>query len=146
MTNEEFVEKVNQKFNGRLKPLTEYAGTSKDVWFENLDESNPIKRYIRISPNHLFTRGIPKYNRIKDTDELKTRVKILIGDEYSVLGEYVTGKTKIMFKHNTCGNEFEMRPEDFLNGQRCPKCVRKLAGERSRKTASFLTHFGHLCP
>ena len=51
--------------------------------------------------------------------------KELTNDEYSVLGTYKTGKIKIKLrKHEVCGSEFEMRPEDFEDGQRCPECAK----------------------
>lgn len=58
----------------------------------------------------------------KNTEYFKNEVRELVGDEYSVLGEYKRTHSKILFQHNTCGNQFEMTPHHFLSGQRCPKC------------------------
>lgn len=58
----------------------------------------------------------------KNTETIKEEVFDLVGDEYTVLGEYVNTHTKILFRHNTCGNEFLMSPKAFIHdGQRCPK-------------------------
>lgn len=64
-----------------------------------------------------------KWNKFT-TDKFKLRVYDLVGDEYTVLGEYVNAKTKILIQHNACGNIYEVRPDNFLSGNRCPKCKR----------------------
>jgi hypothetical protein len=64
----------------------------------------------------------------KTTAEFKKEVYDLVGNEYTILGEYITNKIKILIRHNCdeCNNyEFEMRPNSFLSaGQRCPYCQR----------------------
>ena len=49
-------------------------------------------------------------------------VKSKYNDEYSVLGSYINNKHKILIKHNVCGNEYEVRPDKFLQGRKCFKC------------------------
>lgn len=70
----------------------------------------------------------------KTTEEFKKEVFNLSNDEYLVLGDYVSSKTKIKFLHNKkeCMHEFEMQPSNFLSGQRCPKC--KHTGGLNKKT------------
>lgn len=61
----------------------------------------------------------------KTTEQFKKEVKELEGDGYTVLGEYINNKAKIKMRHNceACGNhEYEVRPNDFLQGYRCPAC------------------------
>lgn len=55
-------------------------------------------------------------------EDFKNEVKKLVGDEYSVLGEYEKSTIKIKMLHNTCGTIFEPTPARFLSGTRCPKC------------------------
>lgn len=59
-----------------------------------------------------------------NTEIFKERVKILTGDEYTVLSEYVNDKTKIAIKHNRCGETNKYRPSSFLGGQRCKICTK----------------------
>ena len=59
----------------------------------------------------------------KTTEEFKTEVKSLVGDEYTVLGEYINVSTKILMKHNICGKEYEIFPYSFLSGKRCNNCL-----------------------
>lgn len=55
-------------------------------------------------------------------DEFLKKLQSRYNNEYIPLSDYISGKTKMKFKH-TCGHEFEMRPEDILKGQQCPKCA-----------------------
>ena len=58
----------------------------------------------------------------KTNEEFKKEVHDLVENEYTVLGEYINNSTKIKIKHNKCDYEYEVRPRDFLQGYRCPKC------------------------
>lgn len=59
----------------------------------------------------------------------------LVGCEYSILSKFNRTKDKVVFKHNLCGNVFEMQPYCFIKrGQRCPICGSKRTGEKLRKT------------
>ena len=70
----------------------------------------------------------------KTTKIFKKEVYDLVGKEYEVLGEYVTGRTKIKIKHNGCGAVYEVYPHDFLAGNRCPKCRYTRISKKSRKS------------
>lgn len=61
------------------------------------------------------------HNKKKTTKSFSNEVNNL-DSEYLVLGEYKNNKTKILMKHKKCGKEFEMRPNDFITGHRCPYC------------------------
>ena len=60
--------------------------------------------------------------RRKTTKQFKQEVYDLVGDEYTVLGEYKNSKTKVLMKHNKCNTEWEVVPNNFLRGTRCPTC------------------------
>lgn len=60
--------------------------------------------------------------KVKSTGFFKEQVHDLVGDEYSVVGDYVRALEKIEFTHNGCGRSFFMRPNSFLSGIRCPLC------------------------
>ena len=62
--------------------------------------------------------------RRKTHEQFVNEVFELVGDEYSVLGDYIKSKIKILIRHNTCGHEYKVIPSDFLKGRRCPKCSR----------------------
>lgn len=52
------------------------------------------------------------------------KVRDLVGNEYSVLGDYVDTHSSIVMKHNFCGKEFVTDPANFMRGNRCPYCSR----------------------
>lgn len=59
----------------------------------------------------------------KSTDDFKKEVFNLVGNEYSVLGEYKNNKKHIKMKHNKCGFVWSVIPTNFIyGGRRCPKC------------------------
>lgn len=63
--------------------------------------------------------------RRKTHDEFVKEVYDLVGDEYSVLGRYSRSSDKILMKHNLCGHEWLITPNNFLNhNKRCPKCAK----------------------
>lgn len=71
----------------------------------------------------------------KKTDKkFKQEVYNLVGDSYTVLGNYVNANTKLKIKHNKCGNVYEVRPYNFLSGRRCPKCLQKRRVHKLSKT------------
>jgi len=61
----------------------------------------------------------------KNTNEYKQEIFNLVGDEYTILGEYINTKVKILMRHNSknCENyEYPVTPEHFSRGNRCPRC------------------------
>ena len=60
--------------------------------------------------------------RRKTNEQFKQEVYDLVGDEYVFLDTYVNSKAKIRVKHNKCGNVYEVSPNAFLKGNRCPLC------------------------
>lgn len=61
-----------------------------------------------------------------NTELFRERVFEIVGDEYEMLGEYVSSKEKVLFRHNTCGHTFYMAPNNFVQGNRCPSCTKRI--------------------
>ena len=56
-------------------------------------------------------------------DQFLEKLPEIFKQEYSILEEYKGIHTKIKFKHNICGNEFEKTPNNIIsNNQLCPFC------------------------
>lgn len=53
-----------------------------------------------------------------------------INPEILVLEQYRTSKEKILVRHESCGHEWNVKPNALLSGQSCPKCKRSV-GERT---------------
>ena len=58
----------------------------------------------------------------KTDEEFKQEVFSLVKDEYVFLDTYANKRTKIRVKHNVCGNVYEVKPNNFIRGRRCPYC------------------------
>ena len=57
-----------------------------------------------------------------NNDEIDKKMYKLVGNEYIRIGRYLNAKTKILIKHNLCGNDYEVTWSKFKSGRRCPKC------------------------
>ena len=66
-------------------------------------------------------------SQLKDENLIRDEIKKLVGDEYSLIGEYKGSKKKITAIHNVCGHEYGLIPYNFItHGHRCPKCANSL--------------------
>lgn len=58
----------------------------------------------------------------KTTEQFKKEVYDLVGEEYTVVGEYDTARKPITIKHELCEREWDIVPYAFKTGNRCPNC------------------------
>ena len=56
--------------------------------------------------------------------EFKNKVKDLVGSEYTFLDKYINCHTKLRVIHNECELIYEVTPNNFIRGRRCPICNR----------------------
>lgn len=77
----------------------------------------------------------------KDTTSRKqkfiSRLKELKNDEYELIGDYTTVRTKTVFKHKLCGYEWETVPHNLMNAKGtlgCPNCQYR---KKSKTTSQF---------
>ena len=115
-------------YNDEYTLLEDYINSKTKI----LMKHNKCGFEWKVAPdNFLAGTKCPKCNINRQrltTEEFKKRVFNKVGNDYTVLGDYINYNTKILMKHNKCNNEFEMSPTHFLNGERCPKC-RNYKGE-----------------
>ena len=78
--------------------------------------------------------GIESNFGAKTQNEFEEEVNKLVGDGYTVLGEYKNTDTKILMRHNECGHEYRVIPDSFLRGNRCPECKRKTLSRKNKKS------------
>lgn len=120
-THEEFAAEVYQLVGDEYEILGKYTGVKNKV----LMKHNKCGCGWEASPSN-FLRGkrCPDcYGSKKWTHEkFIAEVKELVGDEYTVLGEYKNAKTKVLIRHNVCKHEREVVPSNFLSGKGCRKC------------------------
>lgn len=135
-TTETFVRKMRE-VNPKVEVLGGYKRAHSKIKWKCKNCSNTYET----KPNGLLNgHGCKECNmkefhlkQRKNTEWFKNKVSIVVGKEYIVLGNYKTTETKIKMMHQKCNFEFLMRPHNFLQGQRCPKCN----GGVRRKTTKY---------
>ena len=123
--------KTDDRFKAEVRNLVgnEYAveGTYQNNKTKIQLRHNSCGNTFLMKPNDfLYGRRCPECfgTPQKTTEQFKKEVLDLVGNEYSVIEPYENAHTKIQFRHNTCGNIFLMKSNDFLRGRRCPKCAK----------------------
>lgn len=123
-TTEEFKQEVSDLVGDEYSVIGEYIGARVKIKMRHNSENCNSYEWV-IQPNS-FLHGTrcPKCfgNPRKTTEEFKQEIYELVGDEYSVIGEYTGAQTKIKMKHNICGNIIPVSPNNFLSGKRCTNC------------------------
>lgn len=61
-------------------------------------------------------------NKIKTHEQFCNEVYKLVKNDYSVISIYQYTQIHLLMKHNICGHEWMIIPNNFLNGRRCPVC------------------------
>lgn len=91
--------------------------------------------YLVAPSNFLCGKRCPKCSaqkriqaRTKSHEVFKREVYELVGDEYSVISQYINSETKLEIRHNTCKHIYSVKPNNFIMGKRCPECARKNQG------------------
>lgn len=131
-THEEFVAEVKKLVDDEYEILETYKNAKTKIKMKHLE----CNYEYSVLPNN-FLRGnrCPKCDgKTRDTKQFKQDVYDLEGDNYQVLSDYISSQTYIKMKHNKCGNEWEIKPNNFLRGRRCPKCSRLEQSKRQTKT------------
>lgn len=122
-TPEEFSEEVVNLVGTEYMLYTDYYRSNVHVYMKH----STCGRIFKITPNS-FLRGHRcsfcngNSEKQKDTSQFKKEVYSLVGDEYSVLGDYINRSTNISIKHNSCGRVYKVQPGNFLQGSRCIEC------------------------
>jgi cytochrome c-type biogenesis protein CcmH/NrfF len=75
----------------------------------------------------------------RTTTTFRKLVKEISEDTYDIKSEYINDKEKVKFIHKECNTIFEMRPNNFTSGQRCPQCsLDKKANEQRYTHQDFI--------
>lgn len=120
-TDEEFKQEIYTLVDDEYTFLDQYVNTMTKLRVKH----NKCNHTYQVAPaKFLVGRRCPYcYGNAKKTDkEFKQEVYNLVGDEYTFLDKYVDAKTKIKVKHNKCGNIYNVKPNNFINGSRCHYC------------------------
>jgi hypothetical protein len=125
-TTDDFKLEVYEQVGDEYTVLGEYIG-AKDKIHMRHDKCN--WEYNVTPTAFLYGARCPKCaNKIQNTDIYKERIFMRYGNEYTILGEYKTAKTPVLTRHNVCGTEWEVRPDNLVNsGFGCPTCAKSKA-------------------
>ena len=127
-TTEEFKEEIFNLVGNEYELISKYDGNKKKVTLKH----NCGYEYEVAPVRFISGDRCPKCSgkKQKTTEVFKDEIFKLVGNEYELLEDYKTVFTKVEFIHNKCNKKFLMRPNNFLNGQRCPYC-KSSKGEKS---------------
>lgn len=136
-TTEEFKKELFDRFGEKYSVLGEYSGYKEGI----LVRHNPCgKEYVK-SPAAIMRRNCKICSdlaQMKTSEEFIQEVHNLVGDDYTVLGEYKGSYEKIKMRHNTCGYEWDANPHKFVNGgRRCPVCNESKGETEIRRFLEF---------
>jgi uncharacterized protein with PIN domain len=121
-TTEQFKQEVSKLVNNEYNILGEYINNKTKIEFIH----NICGYKFMMKPNSFLSRQrCPKCSgkMKKNTEQFIQEVYDLVRDEYEVQGEYINNKIKIPIKHNICEHTWDISPNNFLKGYRCPKCA-----------------------
>lgn len=128
LTKDEYV-RIGNYINNRTKMLVKH----------NLCQNEYGITWGNFQKGHRCPKcfGLEKLNN----REIDKRMFELVGNEYIRLGEYINSGTKMLIKHNICGNEYGVRWSNFQTGYRCLKCFgnKKLDNQEIDKRIFELT-------
>ena len=124
LTQEEFEKRIKEQGNGEYTPLEDYQGSKTTILMKH--ESCGYE--WKISPNNFFKgKRCPSCakNRQRITQkEFEKRVGKLGNGNFTVLGKYKNNRTPTLMRHEVCGHEWKVKPNNFFEGTRCPYCFR----------------------
>lgn len=130
-TTDEFKKEMFDLVGDEYELTTEYinAKTKVEILHKKCNRSYSVNPSVFLSGRtcpHCKKEEKAQVERIKKDKEFKKEVLRLVGEEYTVIGEYVKSSVKIKMKHSGgCGKEYEVTPNDFKRGCRCPYCSLK---------------------
>ncbi len=132
-TDAQFKREVKNVVGDEYEFLEPYQGSLTKIKVKHSECGNIYK----VAPSNFLKGTRCPFCQIRDrskTDaQFKKEVYDSVGGEYTFLGPYINNSTKIKVRHNKCRNTYEVRPNDFLNGRRCPYC----AGHIKKTNAQF---------
>jgi len=140
-TNEEFLQKVYEAVKNEyifLEPYDKYNSRM-------LCRHNKCGYEWKVTPNEFLGTHKTRCPRCNNAytltnDEFLQKVYEQVGNKYTFLESYKDSKNKILCRHNKCGYEWKVTPNEFLGNHktRCPKCKIKIISKKLRNPSSFI--------
>lgn len=132
------------KNNPEFVPLENYCGANSPIMiYHTACNSKRKRRPADMRNGHgcpdCHYKSLEKNNNhfLEITSTLPER------EEYSFLEDYKPNKQKIRVRHNICGKEYDVIPNNFLQGRRCPYCALvKNVSNKEKDLREFVNSLG----
>jgi hypothetical protein len=128
-TTDQFKKEIKEIFGDKLSVIGEYKRSKTKIKMHCNICGNNFEKY----PDYLLqNEGCPycskqhSIEKRKETKKRQTFIKykdLFEKNGYTLLTDSIeNNKQHILLLHNSCGTKFYTRPDNFLNGHRCPHC------------------------
>ena len=118
-TNESWVSEVYELVGNEYTFLEPYTRARDPI----LVVHNKCGLEYRVKPNNFKSgKRCPTCSIRLSQEDFDERVMKAVGNEYTFLEPYFKNRHKIKVRHNICGHEYKVTPNNFFKGRRCPKC------------------------
>jgi len=132
-------EDIKDKIKNTIKEKYGVENISQNEEIKNKKKETCLKNFGVENPSQIdgykdkIRNIFAETGRLKNTDLFKQEVYDLVGDDFIVLSEYISAKDYITIQHTKCGHIFNVMPNSFLCGNRCPRCLASKGEEKLRK-------------
>ena len=127
-TKEEFSLELKELYGDEYTLVSDYINVkNKVVVMHTPCKKEFIRRPTTLLMGNLKCDECYAHPQSKSHSTFLREVFETVGEEYSVIGEYVKNNEYVLIKHNKCNHEWSIYPSSFLSGNRCPKCSSKAA-------------------
>lgn len=118
-SHKQFVYEIKKRFGDKYEVLGKYKNSNTKIKIKH----RKCGHIYETKPRTIWSGGVcPNCIDEKTTEDFKKTIYDLVGNEYTLLGEYINKYLKTELKHNVCGHVYKDNPKDFMSGKRCPKC------------------------
>lgn len=135
LTNEQFIAKLEDKFPGKFKLLSDYTGSSKPVKLHCSTCNSDIEK----RPNYIYAYGCPVCSKADKKPRINTWNKVSCETfkerferklpDYELLSDYTKAEDKIHVRHKSCGHSWWVNASQIYSaGSGCPACAKKTSG------------------
>ena len=133
-TDKQFKKEVKEQVGAAYVFLEKYINNKTKL----LCRHNECGYEWKINPDHFLNHKnrCPKCagNLHKKNKQFKKEVYNQVKNSYVFLEKYINNETPILCRHNKCGYEWKIKPNNFLSQKnRCPNCNNLSHGERKIK-------------
>lgn len=127
----DFEKKIQQSIGAEYR-LVEKEGSSNKVTIKH----EPCGIEYKATLGSLY-RGFSKCKHCEKESkavEFKNRFRSLLGEDYTLITDYIGSKRKVTIHHKTCGSNYRVTPASISRGSKCPECSRALVTKLQTKS------------